>query len=141
LQLPVSLQKSIEKSALYILKCRGEQSINLELAKAVIGLRDYLIFKPNGSIKEWQQQTDIFNNTISDKYSNFELKLISIFADSSSQKQIVDTFKQYAFWATLQPGNMFDDERPALSKKDAVKKVFNIEISDTNDLKKSYCHS
>ncbi len=136
LQLPVPLQKAIEKSALYILKCRGEQNINLEVSKAVMGLRDYLIFKPNGSINEWKSQVDIFDNTAANKYNDLEIKLISIFSDSPSQKQIVDQFKNYASFATTKPGDMFEDERPPLSKKEAIKMAFGIEINETVDPKK-----
>lgn len=119
-QLPVALQKAIEKSALYILKCRDEQSISREVGNAIIGLRDYLIFKPNGSVEEWKNQSDIFSQTPAGKYNELELKLISIFADSTTQKQVVDYFKNYAVWATDKPGDMFDDTRPALSKSEAV---------------------
>ncbi len=137
LQLPIALQKSIEKSALYILKCRGEQSINLEISKAILGLRDYLIFKPNGSIINWQNQVDIFGTAINEKYNALEIKLIEIFADSPTQKQITETFKNYAFYATTRPGDMFEEERPAFPKTDAVKKVFGITIIETNSKSKA----
>lgn len=129
IQLPVALQKAIEKSALYILKCRDEQSISKEVGNAIIGLRDYLIFKPNGSVEEWKNQSDIFSQTPAGKYNELELKLIAVFADSTTQKQVVDYFKNYAVWATDKPGDMFEDIRPALSKAEAVKKVFGVDIS------------
>lgn len=129
IQLPVALQKAIEKSALYILKCRNEQSINQEISKSILGLREYLAFKPSGTLREWKSQVDIFGSSVADKFNDLEFKLIEIFADSSTQKQIIDFFKQYAFYATTKPGDMFEAERPALSKKEAVKTVFGIEIT------------
>jgi hypothetical protein len=129
-QLPVSLQKAIEKSSLYILKVRGSQNINTEISKAILGLREYLSFKSNGSLEEWKKQADIFGGTPEEKFSELELKLIGLFADSTTQKQIIEPFKQYAFWATLQPGNMFEPERPALSKTEAVFKVFHVQQSN-----------
>lgn len=125
--LPVSLQKAIEKSALYILKCQALQNISKEVGNAIIGLRDYLIFKPNGSIREWKIQIDIFGNSVTDKYNELEFKLIEIFAETPTQKQIVEYFKKYAFWASNQKGDMFEAERPALSKSESVKKVFGIQ--------------
>lgn len=129
IQLPVSLQKAIEKSALYILKCRGEQNINTEISKCILGLREYLAFKGSGNINEWKNQQDIFGGSVAEKFNDFEFKLISIFADSTTQKQIIDYFKQYSFYATVKPGDMFEEERAALSKKEAVKTVFNAEIN------------
>lgn len=130
LQLPVPLQKSIEKSALYLLKCRGDRSINSEVSKAILGLRDYLIFKPNGSVNEWRNQTDIFNGSVNDKFSEFEFKLIEIFASGQTQKQIVDRFKNYSVLVNIKPGDMFEEERPALSKKEAVLQNFGVEIQE-----------
>lgn len=129
--LPVALQKAIEKGALYILKCRNEQNINKEIGLAIIGLRDYLQFKANGSIKEWKKQIDIFGGTVSDKYNELEFRLIEIFADTPTQKQIVEYFKKYALWATDQPGDMFSEPRPACSKAVAVEKVFGIDLIDS----------
>lgn len=129
IQLPVALQKAIEKSALYILKCRNEQSINQEISKSILGLREYLAFKSSGTLQEWKSQVDIFGGSVSDKFNELEFKLISIFADSSTQKQVIDYFKQYAFYATTKPGDMFEDERPAFTKKEAIKTVFDVEIS------------
>lgn len=126
--LPVALQKAIEKSALYILKCRNEQNISKEIGLAIIGFRDYLQYKANGSIREWKKQIDIFGSSVQDKYNDLEFKLIEIFADTPSQKQIVEYFKKYALWATDQDGDMFEAARPALSKTEAVKRVFGIEI-------------
>lgn len=131
IQLPVSLQKAIEKSALYILKCRGEQSISQEITKAIIGLRDYLTFKPNGNLNEWKHQTDIFGGSVAEKFNALEFKFIELFAETPTQKQIIDVFKQYAALATVKPGDMFEDERPPLSKKEAVKTVFHIELEET----------
>lgn len=128
-QLPVALQKAIEKSALYILKCRNEQSINQEISKSILGLREYLGFKSSGTLQEWKRQVDIFGNSVTDKFNELEFKLIGIFADSSTQKQIIDYFKQYAFYSTTKPGDMFEAERPALSKTEAVKTVFGVEIT------------
>ncbi|MBS1635237.1 MAG: hypothetical protein JST26_04885 [Bacteroidetes bacterium] len=130
IQLPVALQKAIEKSALYILKCRGQQNINQEISKAVLGLRDYLGFKTNGTIQEWKNQVDIFGGSVAEKFNELEFKLIEIFADSTTQKQIIDYFKLYASYATTRPGDMFEAERPALSKKEAVKAAFGVEITD-----------
>lgn len=130
LQLPVPLQKSIEKSALYLLKCRGDRSINIEVSKAIIGLRDYLIFKPNGSLKEWRNQRDIFDGSVNEKYSEFEFKLIEIFSSGGTQKQIVDQFKNYSVLVNIKPGDMFEEERPALTKKEGIKQIFGIEIPD-----------
>lgn len=126
--LPVALQKAIEKSALYILKCQAEQNISKEVGNAIIGLRDYLIFKPNGSISQWKRQIDIFGSSVIDKYSDLEFKLIEIFAETPTQKQIVEYFKKYSFLATDQKGDMFEAARPALSKSESVKKVFGIDL-------------
>ena len=48
----------------------------------------------------------------------------------------MDQFKNYASFATTKPGDMFEDERPPLSKKEAIKMAFGIEINETVDPKK-----
>lgn len=132
--LPDRVQTALAKSAKFILDSTDQTSIKVEISNAIRGTNSYLIQKELGySFKSWITQSSIFgNSTPAQEYNALELALIELFANSTTQIQIIQKFKEY--WNLTTPkqeinsvfGNL--DTPSVISKSDAISKVFGVKI-------------
>ncbi|GEM_PF-3601994 len=122
--LPVPTQNAIRKSLLYLLTATGSKSLNRELSNAIIGYREFQS-TPSPNIRAWVNQLDIHGQTPADRYSPAELAMMDLFQQSTTQKQIVTRFRQYAQLVNDQTGTMFTSATKGQTKRQALATVFN----------------
>lgn len=126
--LPVPTQNAVRKSLLYLLTATGSKSLNRELSNVIIGYREFLS-TPSPNIRSWVNQLDIHGQTAADRYSPTELAIMDLFQQSTTQKQVVNKFRQYAQLVNDQPGNMFERGTKGQTKRQALAAVFNTKFT------------
>ena len=133
--LPHHTQKGVEKSLLYVLKVHcyadcdsTDHSITKEVSNAIGAAYDFLQ-QSTFNFPAWVKQTPVFEPSPKDRFSPLELELAKVFSEGKTQKDIVDKFKKYAYYATDRPATMLEKEEKALSKNEALQKAFSISLS------------
>ncbi|GAB3568902.1 hypothetical protein GCM10027578_22330 [Spirosoma luteolum] len=121
--LPVQTQNAIRKSLLYLLTATGARSLNRELSNAILGYREFLS-TPAPNIQAWVNQYDLRGQTAADRYAPAELAIMDLFQQSTTQKVVVEKFRQYARLVNDQPGNMFEPAKKGQTKRQALATVF-----------------
>ncbi|MVM34975.1 hypothetical protein GO755_33415 [Spirosoma sp. HMF4905] len=121
--LPVSTQNAVKKSTIYLLKCTGSKSLNKEVSNAILAYREYLA-SGQSSFAGWKNQLDLQGQSPASRYAPVELAIAELFHKSSTQKEVVSRFRQYATKVNARPGTMFESASPGEYKWVAVKSVF-----------------
>jgi hypothetical protein len=91
--LPYLVQQALEKSSLYLLRVPYRDSINEDVADSVLAARDFFNF--NGSYRLWTSQLDITGQSPKDRHSPLALKLVEMYANAKSQRDIIQVFRRY----------------------------------------------
>lgn len=132
--LPVATQNAIKKSTIYLLRCTGTKTLNKDVSNSIIAYREFLA-SGQPSLSAWKNQFDLQGNSPLSRYSPLELALVDLYHKSSTQKEVVSKFRQYATLVNPNPGNMFEPASKGLSKPAGVKQVFGARIkADTDEL-------
>jgi hypothetical protein len=131
-QLPYKIQNAIVKATPSLLRVDETKQIKAEVSKAILATRDFL---NSGavSVKEWEKQTSLFTGTPRDQFTDFERQLVTLFTKSSSQKEIVAVFEQYALAVTDQEADLISPARPGLSKQKGIRFAFFGEAPGSGD--------
>lgn len=133
--LPVATQNAIKKSTIYLLRCTGTKTLNKDVSSSILAYREFLA-SGQTALSAWKNQFDLQGNSPLSRFSPLELALVELYHKSSTQKEIVSKFRQYATLVNPNPGNMFEPASKGLSKPAGVKKVFGALIkADTQELK------
>jgi hypothetical protein len=131
--LPVNTQTAVKKSTLFMLRCTGPKSLNSEVSEAILAYREFAASSAP-TIASWKNQYDINSQTAGDRYSSLALAIADLFHQSSTQKQVVQKFRQYATLVNGGPGDMFTPASKGATKREAAKIVFNANFSPDQEI-------
>lgn len=129
-------KEAIRKSLPKLLSTDFKNSLISEVQNAIIALNK---FKATGLDKfgSWLNQPKLFDDRVpTEIYTPTELKIAELLHSAKDQKEIIAAFSKYTELAKDKEATMFDSERKALSKKEAIKQTFDTEYNDkrkTND--------
>jgi len=126
-ELPYNAQRNIQKAIKNIFDTPEEASILTEVQNSILGLYD---FKKSGisSFRAWLITPDIFTGkTPRETFSEFEVKLMETIDKAKNQSVLSNELAKYADLVKGKPADMFEPERAGISKKDAIKQLYNID--------------
>ena len=129
--LPHNVKMNIDNALQYIYSVDKENSILPDIQNAIMALHE----KENSGqdFNTWANQTDIFTGvTPKDLFTPFELFLAKKLSTFTKQKELAVIAKSYAEQVNGKPEDMFSEATPGMSKKDAIKTLFNVDYNENN---------
>jgi len=123
-------KKGLLKALPYIFSVPVAKSILPEIQNAIIIMSTYL----NSSTKDfdqWTRQIDMFTgSTPTNMYTPFELALVNMIRLAKTQKEVRLKIGEYSVAVLPREGDMFSPASDGMTKKDAIKQVFNVEYDE-----------
>lgn len=122
-QLPVRIQNAIIKATPSLLRVDEEKHIKKEVSNAILATRDYLN-SSESSVKAWEKTIDIFGQTPQKRFSPLERRLVEILTTAKTQREITESFEQYAFLVTDKEADLVSPFQKGLSKSEGIEVAF-----------------
>lgn len=123
-------KKGLLKALPYIFSVPIAKSILPEIQNAIIIMSTYL----NSSTKDfdqWTRQIDMFTGgTPTNMYTPFELALVNMIRLAKTQKEVRLKIGEYSVAVLPREGDIFSPASDGMTKKDAIKQVFNVEYDE-----------
>jgi hypothetical protein len=129
-ELSYNQQKNIQKAIKHIFNTPDAASILPEVQNAVLGLYD---FRKSGidNFNAWLSTIDIFEGkTPRDIFTPVEIKMMETLVKAKNQSELSKQLSAYAELVRGKPADMFEPDRAAISKQEAIKKTFNVEYEN-----------
>ncbi len=133
-----NIRKGIEKALPNILSLEAKQSLLPELQKAILALHEFNNASEH-QFEQWANDVDIFSGkNPKEVFSPLELKLAKELGNAKNQTDIYKIFKQFENNIKGSEATLLDEKIDGISKKEAVKKQFNIDYDETTDKPEGY---
>jgi hypothetical protein len=124
--LPAAAQGGIDRAAAALVGLPESVNITPELQNAIVGVNEYR--RSGATFDAWSRQQSLFggegDSSPAGRYSPLELALIKLLTTEKRPTFIARAFSQYAAAVRGEKASLFDSV-PALSRSEAVTKVFN----------------
>lgn len=121
---------AIQNALPYIFSVDNKKSLLRDLQNSIIAVYNFNE-NGNGNFDEWLNQLDMFSGaTPKDIYTPIEIELAKKIINVKSQKDLANLFKDYYSLTKDKEADMFEEAKLGITKKDAIKQLFNVEYNE-----------
>lgn len=121
-----STKKALEKSLKYIFSVDDKNSLLPEVQNAILAYGDFLN-SGGEDFNGWSRAIDMFlQKSPSEIFTPTELKIAELFHNAKNQSDVSKIFAQYAELVNGKDATLLEDEKPGITKEEAVSRIFNI---------------